>query len=126
MAYYNTIKLVSGDDLPELDITLRDSNLAEVGKTLDITDPSTWNPIDITNVSAVRLKFREVGSTTLKATIGCTKVAPYTEGRVIMNWGLTDLDSISGDYEGEIELEYTSGKFMSVPDLLKFDVRAGF
>ena len=126
MAYYNTIKLVSGDDLPELDITLRDSNLAEVGKTLDITDPSTWNPIDITNVSAVRLKFREVGSTTLKATIGCTKVAHYTEGRVIMNWGLTDLDSISGDYEGEIELEYTSGKFMSVPDLLKFDVRAGF
>jgi len=126
MAYYNTIKLVSGDDLPELDITLRDSNLAEVGKTLDITDPSTWNPIDITNVSAVRLKFREVGSTTLKATIGCTKVAPYTEGRVIMNWGLTDLDSISGDYEGEIELEYSNGKYMSVPDLLKFDVRAGF
>ena len=126
MAYYNTIKLVSGDDLPELDITLRDSNLAEVGKTLDITDPSTWNPIDLTSVSAVRLKFREVGSTTLKATISCTKVAPYTEGRVIMNWGLTDLDSISGDYEGEIELEYSNGKYMSVPDLLKFDVRAGF
>ena len=126
MAYYNTIKLVSGDDLPELDITLRDSNLAAVGTTLSITDPSTWNPIDITNVSAVRLKFREVGSTTLKATIGCTRVAPYTEGRVIMNWGLTDLDSISGDYEGEIELEYSNGKFMSVPDLLKFDVRAGF
>ncbi len=126
MAYYNTIKLVSGDDLPELDITLRDSNLAATGTTLDIIDPSTWNPIDLTNVSAVRLKFREVGSTTLKATIGCTKVAPYTDGRVIMNWGLTDLDSISGDYEAEIELEYTSGKFMSVPDLLKFDVRAGF
>lgn len=126
MAYYNTIKLVSGDDLPELDITLRDSNLAAAGTTLSITDPSTWNPIDITNVSAVRLKFREVGSTTLKATIGCTRVAPYTEGRVIMNWGLTDLDSISGDYEGEIELEYSNGKFMSVPDLLKFDVRAGF
>ena len=126
MAYYNTIKLVSGDDLPELDITLRDSNLAAAGVTLVATDPTTWNPIDLTNVSAVRLKFREVGSTTLKATIGCTKVAPYDEGHVIMNWGLTDLDSISGDYEAEIELEYTSGKFMSVPDLLKFDVRAGF
>ena len=126
MAYYNTIKLVSGDDLPELDITLRDSNLAASGTTLDITDPSTWNPIDLTHVTAVRLKFREVGSTTLKATIGCTRVAPYTEGHVIMNWGLTDLDSISGDYEGEIELEYSNGKYMSVPDLLKFDVRAGF
>ena len=126
MAYYNTIKLVAGDDLPELDITLRDSNLAAAGTTLDITDPTTWNPIDITNVTAVRLKFREIGSTTLQATIGCTRVAPYDEGHVIMNWGLTDLDDISGDYEAEIELEYTSGKFMSVPDLLKFDVRAGF
>ena len=126
MAYYNTIKLVAGDDLPELDITLRDSNLAAAGTTLDITDPTTWNPIDITNVTAVRLKFREIGSTTLQATIGCTRVAPYDEGHVIMNWGLTDLDGISGDYEAEIELEYTSGKFMSVPDLLKFDVRAGF
>ncbi len=126
MAYYNTIKLVSGDDLPELDITLRDSNLADAGKTLDITDPSTWNPIDITNVSAVRMKFREIGSSTLKATIGCTKVAPFANGHVIMNWGLTDLDSISGDYEGEIELTYSSGKVMTVPDLLRFEVRAGF
>ena len=126
MAYYNTIKLVAGDDLPELDITLRDSNLAAVGTTLDITDPTTWNPIDLTSVSAIRVKFREIGSTTLKATISCTKVAPQTNGNVVMNWGLTDLDDISGDYEGEIELEYVSGKFMSVPDLLRFDVRAGF
>jgi len=126
MAYYNTIKLVSGDDMPELDITLRDSNLADVGKTLDITDPSTWNPIDITNVTSVNMKFRQIGSSTLKATIGCTKIAPFTEGHVIMNWGLTDLDSISGDFEGEIELTYSSGKVMTVPDLLRFDVRAGF
>ena len=126
MAYYNTIKLVSGDDLPELDITLRDSNLAAAGVTLVATDPTTWSPIDLTYVAAVRLKFRQVGSTSLQATISCTKVPPFTNGKVIMNWGLTDLDSIRGDYEAEIELEYTSGKFMSVPDLLKFDVRAGF
>ena len=126
MAYYNTIKLVSGDDLPELDITLRDSNLAAAGVTLVATDPTTWNPIDLAPVSAVRLKFRQVGSSTIKATISCTKVPPLADGKVIMNWGIADLDGISGDYEAEIELEYTSGKIMSVPDLLKFDVRAGF
>jgi hypothetical protein len=126
MAYYNTIKLVSGDDLPELNITLRDSNEAATGATLDITDPSTWNPIDLTAVSAVRIKFRAVGSTTLTSTVACTLVAPLTDGIVNMSWGLTDLDGISGDYEGEIELEYSSGRFLSVPDLLKFDVRAGF
>jgi hypothetical protein len=126
MAYYNTIKLVSGDDMPELDIVLRDSNLAVTGTTLDITDPSTWNPIDITNVTSINMKFREIGSSTLKSTIGCTKVSPFTDGHVIMNWGLTDLDSISGDYEGEIELTYSSGKVLTVPDLLRFDVRAGF
>jgi len=45
MAYYKPIKLVKGDDLPELEIILRDSNVAGTGKTLDITDPTTWNPI---------------------------------------------------------------------------------
>ena len=105
---------------------MRDSNEAATGKTLDITDATTWNPIDLTAVSAVRIKFREVGASTLTATIVCTLVAPLADGIVNMSWGLTDLDSISGDYEGEIELEYSSGRFLSVPDLLKFDVRAGF
>lgn len=126
MAYYNTIKLVAGDDLPELDITLRDSNLEAVGTTLDITDTETWRPIDLSSISTINLKFRKIGATTLTATIPCTKVAPYTDGHVIMNWGLTDLDSISGDYEAEIELVYNNGKVMSVVDLLKFDVRTGF
>jgi len=93
--------------------------------TLDITDPTTWSPIDLTG-STVKVKFRQVGSTTLTSTITCTPVTPLTNGNVLMPWGSTDLDGISGDYEGEIEITDSTGKVLSVPDLLKFDVRAEF
>ncbi len=125
MAYYKPIKLVKGDDLPELEIVLRDSNVAGTGQTLDITDPTTWNPIDLTNVTAAKLKFREIDTLTPLTTILFTRIAPYTDGRISLQWGLTDLD-ITGDYEAEIELTYSSGRVMSVPDLLKFDIRSDF
>ena len=40
MAYSSTIKLVVGDTLPELNFTLKDSNTAAAGKTLDADDSS--------------------------------------------------------------------------------------
>ena len=48
MAYASTIKLVVGDTLPELNFTLKDSNTAASGKTLDPEDSTTWAPIDVT------------------------------------------------------------------------------
>jgi hypothetical protein len=124
--YYDTIRLVSGNTLPELNITLRDSNTAASGLTLDPTDPTTWEIIDLTNVSTVVMKFRKIGSTTLQATLPCTIVSPATNGEVIMQWSLASLSGIAGEYEGEILITYTSGKIISVRDLLKFDIRAGF
>ncbi len=126
MAYYDTIKLVSGDDLPQLEIILRDSNTAVAGATLDITAPTTWKPIDLTNASAVKMKIRPIGSTTLTATLNCVVQSPKTDGKVLMDWGLTTLDITAGDYEGEIELTYSSGKVLTVPDLLRFDLRGQF
>ena len=124
--YYDTIKLVSGDTLPEINITLRDSNSAAPAKTLDPTDPTTWLIMDLTAASTVKMNFRAIGSTTIHETIDCTIVSPATNGNVIMRWTSTSLSGISGDYEGEIEINYTSGKQVTVVDLLKFDVRAGF
>lgn len=126
MAYYKAINLVKGDDLPALEIILRDSNKAVSGQTLDISDVSTWAPIDLTDVSAVRLKFREIGSTTLTDTVTFTRIQPYTDGKVVMNWGLTTLDGDAGDYEGEIEITYTNNKVLTVPDKLKFIMRDQF
>ena len=36
MAYSSTLNLVTGDTLPELTFTLKDSNTAAAGKTLDV------------------------------------------------------------------------------------------
>ena len=126
MAYYDSINLVKGDDLPQLEITLRDSNTAASGQTLDVGDPTTWAAIDLTDVNAVRLKFRKIGTSTLVATISFTRVAPYTDGKVTMDWGSTALDDGYGDYEGEIEITYDNGKVLTVPDLFKFIIRDQF
>ena len=59
MAYSSTIKLVVGDTLPELTFTLKDSNTAASGYTLDAEDSSTWAPINLSS-GAVKLRIREV------------------------------------------------------------------
>ena len=68
MAYLTTIELVQNDQLPEIAVTLKDSNLAASGVTLDPDDPSTFSAINLTGGS-VRMRVRAVGSTTLIDTI---------------------------------------------------------
>ena len=80
MAYSETIKLVKGDTLPELTITLRDSNTAASGKTLDQEDPSTFAPIDITG-GTVRVRIRKIGSTTILKKI-VAKITAASDGKV--------------------------------------------
>jgi hypothetical protein len=124
--YYNTIRLVSGNTLPELNITLRDSNTAAPGATLDESDPTTWKIIDLTTASTVKMNFRKIGSSVIHETLTCTMVSPLTGGEVIMQWTTSSLTGIAGEYEGEIVITYSSGKIITVRDLLKFDIRAGF
>ena len=96
MAYYDTIQLVKGDTLPELNLTLRDSNAAAAGQILDSENSSTWAPIDLT------------GATALKSTITMTLQAPYTDGKVFMQWPTGVLDT-AGTFTGEVEVTYSSG-----------------
>jgi hypothetical protein len=124
--YYNTIRLVSGDTLPELNITLRDSNTAAPGKTLDETDPTTWNIITLVGVSTVKMNFRKIGSTTIHETLNCTLTTPLADGVVVMQWTTSSLTGVAGEYEGEIVITYSTGKIITVRDLLKFNIRAGF
>ena len=123
--YYNTIRLVSGDTLPEINITLKDSNTAAPGATLDPSDPATWAIMDLSTALSVKMNFRKIGDTTIHETITCSVVGDGSAGNVIMRWTATSLADISGDYEGEIVVNYTGDK-VTVADLLKFDVRAGF
>ena len=125
MAYYETINLVARDTKPEVNLTLKDSNTAAAGLTLDPDDSSTWAPIDITNPS-IKVKFRALGSSSVLDTMTCTKVAPYTDGTCYMPWNADTLDVSAGTYEGEIEITYTNGSIWTIFDRLKFKVRADF
>ncbi len=123
MAYITTIELVQGDQLPEIEITLKDSNTAAAGQTLDADDPTTFAPLVLTGGS-VRLRIRQVGQTTLIDTILGT-ITDATAGKVtfILN---TNTLSTTGVLEGEIEFTDANSRTQTVVDLVKFKVRSQF
>ena len=124
MAYYEEINVVAGDTKPEINFTLKDSNTAAAGLTLDPDDSSTWGIIDITDPT-VTVKFRALGGSTVLDTMTCIKVVP-ANGTCYMPWGSDTLDVAAGTYEGEISLTYTSGGILTLFDRLKFKVRDDF
>lgn len=123
MAYSETINLVVGDTLPELTITLKDSNKAAIGSTLDEADSSTWRPINLTG-STVRLRIRQLGETTVKATLTCTVTEPI-DGKVTTDFPSGTLDT-AGIFEGEVEITNSAGGIQTVNDLIKFKIRDDF
>ena len=123
MAYSQTIDLVQGDQLPELEVTLKDSNTAAAGLTLDADNPDTFAALDLSG-GVVRLKVRAVGSSTLVDTIVGT-VTDAVGGKVVFVFGSDTLAS-SGVLEGEIEYTDSSSRPQTVVDLIKFKVRSQF
>lgn len=123
MAYSDTIKLVVGDTLPELTFTLKDSNTAASGQTLDIEDSTTWAPIDLTN-GTVKLRIREVGKSTVLSTITATISAP-TSGTCTLIFP-SGTWTAAGTFEGELEFTKSDGNIQTVQDLIKFKVRDDF
>jgi len=123
MAYSETIKLVVGDTLPELVVTLKDSNTAASGKTLDVEDSSTWAPINLTSGS-VKLIIRKVGETDLTATI--TMSLTDASNGVATCVFPSGTWTAAGTYEGEVEFTNSSSKIQTVQDLVKFVVRDDF
>jgi len=123
MAYSETIKLVVGDTLPELVVTLKDSNTAASGKTLDVEDSSTWAPINLTSGS-VKLIIRKVGETDLTATI--TMSLTDASNGVATCVFPSGTWTAAGTYEGEVEFTNSSSKIQTVQDFIKFIVREDF
>jgi len=123
MAYSETIKLVKGDTLPELTITLKDSNTAASGQTLDPEDPDTFAPVDITG-GTVRVRIRQIGETTILKTITAT-ITDASGGKVTMLFP-SDTFSEAGVYEAEVEFTKSDGNIQTVNDLIKLSVRDDF
>ena len=123
MAYSETINLVVGDTLPELTITLKDSNRAAIGSTLDEADSGTWRPINLIG-SVVKLRIRQLGETELKATLTCT-VTDAEGGTVTTDFPTGTLDT-AGIFEAEVEITNSNGGIQTVSDLIKLKIRDDF
>jgi hypothetical protein len=106
------IKLVQGDTFPIVRLTL--------------TDPVTGTAINLSaGTTSVNVYFREAGTTTVLATLSCTKVNSGTTGQVQFNFATGVLNVDPGPYEGEIEINF-DGQKQTVYELLKFNVREQF
>ena len=123
MAYSNKIKLVVGDTLPELNFTLKDSNAAASGKTLDVEDSTTWAAVNLTGGS-VKFRIRKVGTTNVLSTITGT-ITNAANGEVTVAFPSSTWTT-AGTFEGEIEHTTSGGGVQTVQDLIKFQVRDDF
>lgn len=102
------IKLVRGDTRPQIKVTL--------------SDDTTSEPINLAG-STVVLLFRKVGNTTLTDTL--TGVVAGLGGEVTFTFNANTLAE-SGDYEGEIQVDFQGGGRQTVYTPLKFSVRDDF
>ena len=123
MAYSDSIKLVVGDTLPELNFTLKDSNTAASGKTLDPEDNTTWAPISLSG-STVKLRIRKVGSTTVLSTITAS-ITDASAGTCATTFP-TGTWTTAGTFEGELEHTTSGGGIQTVQEFIKFQVRDDF
>lgn len=104
------IKLVQGDTGPQVRLTLLDDISGE--------------PIDLTGAT-VTMHFRALGGdAALFSRQIYVNPQTTTEGKAVITWEEGDLDVEAGDYEGEIEVYWsTTGMRQTIYDLLKFKVR---
>jgi len=123
LAYSQTLNLVTGDTLPELTFTLKDSQEAVAGTVLDSEDSSTWAPINVTGAT-VRLRIRALGGSTVKSTLICS-ITDGSSGKVATSFPSGTLDT-AGIFEGEIEITFANGGIQTVYDLIKLKVRGDF
>jgi len=103
------IRLVQGDILPNLRLTLKNAD---------------GTPIDVTTAT-VNLYFRDRGTTTVLDTLTATKPSGGYDGKVIFAFNANTLDVNPGYYEGEVKIDYGSGT-QTVYETLQFQVRATF
>lgn len=108
----SSIKLVQGDNLPEV--------------TLTLTNAQDQLPIDLSAATTtVVVKLRALGGTTVLSTLTCVKPNGGADGVIMFYFPANTLDIPAGQYQGEIEISF-NGQFLTVYDLLQFSLRAEF
>ena len=110
-----TLLLVQGDTKSQIQATITRSN--------------DGSAVDLTAASSIVMRFRaEHGNSILSTLTGQqASSGDYANGIVTFEFGSTDLDVDAGDYEGEIEITYSSDSTKeTVFEVIKFIVREDF
>lgn len=107
----STIKLVQGDNRPFIKLTLTDAE----GDAVNLSDVDT----------TVVVYFKAAASSTVLATLACSKVGNGSTGEVVFGFPGATLDVPPGNYEGEIEISFGGSK-QTVFQPLNFYIRAQF
>lgn len=113
------------------------------GVIVQLTEDSSGSPLDLTpGGTTAAMKFREVGSSTVYATLAGTIIngfqneygeldvtGPYAVagggGRILFPWGTT-LHNISGQYEGSVTVTFASGVVLTNYEVIHFTIRPAF
>ena len=105
----STIYLVQGDTRPQLQVTAT----REGGSVIDLTD------------STVLLKIRRKNIRGITLTLTGTLSDP-TNGVAVFAFSDGDLDIDAGDYQGEVEVTYSTGDIETAYDLVDINLRRDF
>lgn len=106
----DVIKLVQGDNLPYIKLTLTDAD----GRVMNVA------------TATVVVYFRAAGTTTILTTLQCAKVTDGRDGLVKFNFPGSTLNIAPGNYEGEVEVTFPDGLKQTVYEILKFKLRGQF
>jgi hypothetical protein len=106
-----TIRLVQNDTGPQL--------------RFSITDSLTGSATDLTGAT-VQLHFRAVNTSVALFTRNAIVIPPATAGVAVLQWQDGDLDIPAGEYEGEVEVTFTTGLRETIFNTLQFAVREEF
>lgn len=108
----SAIKLVQGDNLPDINLTL--------------TDRQTSEPLDLSaSTTTIVVKFRSATNSVVLSILPCIKPNGGADGVVRFGFPNSTLDIPPGQYQGEIEISF-NGQILTVFDLLQFTIRAEF
>jgi len=106
-------KLVQGDTGPQVKVTLTRSDTGDV--------------IDLTEASTCQLHFRKKGaSTVLFSLSNASGAVDQAAGIAVFVFSGSQLDIVPGNYEGEVEIVFSTGVRETVYETLDFVLRADF
>ena len=120
-----TIKLISGDQLQALKISLKQWSCKEVdGDTIPLKD---WDDFDLRRLSAVTFYFKKYGVEDGQYLFEqeCV-IMDLKTGVVIMFFPIDSLDGLLGDYEGQIQITFDNNRIVTVSNKIYFNITKRF